>query len=219
MADAADAAAPSITAKSLTEGIGTFFLVFTIAMVVIEPGAGTLAPVAIAGVLAAMIYAGGHISGAHYNPAVTLAVMLRGKCPTVDVVPYIVVQLAGAAAASFLALFLKGDAEITPVEIDIVPALLAEFVFTFALVYVILNVATAPANEGNSFFGFAIGITVLAGAYAVGGISGGAFNPAVAMGLGITGLVEWADLWVHLVAQVAAAVAAAVVFKAVVRPS
>ena len=94
--------------KYLVEFIGTFFLVLTIGMTVISPGdAGNLAPLAIGGVLMVMIFAGGHISGAHYNPAVTLAVFLRGKCPAKDVAPYIVSQLIAAAVASSLVLFLK----------------------------------------------------------------------------------------------------------------
>jgi aquaporin Z len=200
--------------KYLVEFIGTFFLLFTIGMTVIDPGgAGTLAPLAIASVLMVMVYAGGHISGAHYNPAVTLAVLLRGKCPVSDVVPYVVAQLVAAAAAAGLVRYLKVDAEITAMPLDVVPALLAEFLFTFALVYVILNVATVKATDGNSYYGLAIGFTVLAGAFAVGGISGGAFNPAVVVGLVVMGLVDVADIWIHLVAQIAAAVVAALTFR------
>jgi len=202
--------------KYLVEFIGTFFLVFTIGMTVIEPnGAGAMAPLAIAAALMVMVYAGGHISGAHYNPAVTFAVFLRGKCTLADVAPYIIAQIIAAACAAFVVLYLKGDAKIVAVVINPVPALIAEFLFTFALCYVVLNVATAKANAGNSFYGLAIGFIVLAGAYSVGSISGGAFNPAVAVGLGVMGLVKWADLWVHLVGEVAGAVAAALAFKAI----
>ena len=200
--------------KALVEFIGTFFLVFTIGMTVINPGgAGPMAPLAIGAVLMVMIYAGGHVSGGHYNPAVTLAVLLRGRCPSADVVPYIVAQSLGAAAAGGLTLFLKNAPEITAPVPATVPALLAEFLFTFALCYVVLHVATAPATSGNSYFGLAIGFTVLAGAYAVGGISGGAFNPAVVVGLGVMGLVEWSSTWIHLAGEVAGAVAAAIAFK------
>ncbi|MEO1128098.1 MAG: aquaporin [Planctomycetota bacterium] len=207
--------------KYLVEFIGTFFLILTIGMTVIDPGgAGAMAPLAIASVLMVMIYAGGHISGAHYNPAVTLAVLLRGKCPVSDLVPYVIAQLVAAVAAAALVRYLKVDAEIVAMAPAVVPALIAEFLFTFALVYVILNVATTKAAEGNSYYGLAIGFTVLAGAYAVGGISGGAFNPAVAIGLVVMGLVDASDVWIHLVAQVAAAIAAAFIFKfAVNEPS
>jgi aquaporin Z len=207
--------------KYLVEFISTFFLVFTIGMTVIAPGAGNLAPFAIAAVLMVMIYAGGHVSGAHYNPAVTIAVWLRGKCPAGDVVPYIAVQLGGAFVASLAVKALKtglvtkaaalGGA-MTP---EILPALLAEFLFTFALAWVILNVATNKDTAGNSYYGLAIGFTVLAGALAVGGISGGAFNPAVALGLCLMGLVAWGSLWIYLVACFGGAIVAALAYRAV----
>src|SRR5215475_7895096 len=95
--------------KYLVEFIGTFFLVFTIGMTVIDPGAGALAPLAIGSALMIMVYAGGHVSGGHYNPAVTIAVWLRGRCPTGDVGPYIGAQVAAAVVAAFAVLALKGD--------------------------------------------------------------------------------------------------------------
>jgi len=207
--------------KYLVEFISTFFLVFTIGMTVIAPGAGNLAPLAIAAVLMVMIYAGGHVSGAHYNPAVTIGVWLRGKCPASDIVPYFAAQLGGALAASFAVKALKTGiatkaAALTgPMTPEILPALLAEFIFTFALVWVILNVATNKNTAGNSYYGLAIGFTVLAGAYAVGGISGGAFNPAVALGLCTMGVVAWGSLWIYLVANFAGAIVAATVYKTV----
>ncbi len=154
------------------------------------------------------------MSGAHYNPAVTLAVFLRGKCDAKDVVPYMVAQvLAGAAAASCV-LFLKGPgAQITPMQLVVPQAILAELLFTFALAYVVLNVATAKQTDGNSFYGLAIGFTVLAGAFAVGGVSGGVFNPAVAVGISVMGLSSWANIWVYLVANFAGGALAALVFK------
>jgi aquaporin Z len=89
-----------------------------------------------------------------------------------------------------------------------------EFLFTFALCYVVLNVATSKDQEGNSFFGLAIGFTVLAGAFAVGGISGGAFNPAVTLGAAVGGLFAWSTLWVYIVVQAAAGIAAGLTFRA-----
>ena len=201
--------------KYIVEFIGTFFLVFTVGMVVLEPGAGNLAPVAIGSVLAVMIYAGGHISGAHYNPAVTLAVWMRGKCDTKDVFPYMAAQAVGGVVASLLALFLKENPVVTAATPKVLPALLAEFVFTFALCFVVLNVATARGTEGNSYFGFAIGFTVLVGAYAVGSISGGAFNPAVAVGITVMGLSAAQNIWIFLVANLLGGAVAAVAFKAV----
>ena len=200
--------------KYLVEFIGTFFLVTTIGMTVIDPGgAGNLAPLAIGSVLMVMIYAGGHVSGAHYNPAVTLAVFLRGRCPAKDVPGYIVAQVAGAAAAAGLVLFMKNSPTVTPSTPDVVRAFVAEFVFTFALCYVVLNVATSKKTSGNSNYGLAIGFTVLAGAFAVGPVSGGVFNPAVAVGITVMGLSTVANIWIYLAANFAASVAAATVFK------
>jgi aquaporin Z len=198
--------------KYLTELIGTFFLVLTIGCTVVPGAAGVIAPLAIGSALMVMIFAGGHISGGHYNPAVTLAVWLRGRCETKDVVPYMVSQIIGAALAAIVVGFLYGSGK--PMTIDNVPkAFLAEFLFTFALCYVVLNVATAKGTANNSFYGLAIGFTVLTGAFAVGGISGGAFNPAVAVGVGMMKLVQFSQIWIHLVADLLGGAAAAMVFK------
>lgn len=200
--------------KYAYEFIGTFFLVFTVGMVVLEPAAALgFAPLAIGTVLAVMIFAGGHVSGGHYNPAVSLAVFIRGKIALNDMLIYWVVQLVGGAVAAFAVLYLKGSPPVTAIAIDVVKVFLAEFIFTFALCFVVLNVATAKGTEGNSFYGWAIGFTVLAGAYAVGTVSGGAFNPAVAFGAALMGLFSWSTIWVYLIAQVAGAAVAALVFK------
>ncbi len=201
--------------KYIVEFIATFFLVFTIGMTVISPGIGSFAPIAIGAVLMIMIFAIGHISGGHVNPAVTVAVWLRGKCSTGDVPGYIISQLLAAVVASYAVCYLKGEGidAVVAKEIAVGPALLAEFLFTFALAYVVLNVATSKGTAGNSFYGLAIGMTVMVGAFAVGGISGGAFNPAVAVGISLMGLSAWANLWVFLVANFAGGVVAALVFK------
>ena len=200
--------------KYLVEFIGTFFLVTTILSVVLAPNdAGAMAPLAIGAILMVMVFAGGHVSGAHYNPAVTVAVFLRGKCGASDVLGYIVAQCAGAAVAVAVVTMLKGNPAVTPMQIAVMPALLAEFLYTFALCSVVLNVATCRGTSGNSFYGLAIGFTVLAGAYSVGAVSGGAFNPAVALGATLIGLFAASNLWVYLVGNFAAAVAAAFVFK------
>lgn len=203
--------------KYLVEFIGTFFLVFTIGGVVLGGSAGALGPVAIGSALMVMVYAGGHISGAHYNPAVTLAVFLRGKCPVTDVVPYWVAQIAGAIVAAFAAMFLFSEATPAAAAIgDNIPAaLLAEFLFTFALAYVVLNVATTDATADNSYYGLAIGFTVLVGAYAVGPLTGGAFNPAVAIGGCLMGLFSKSLIWVYLVANLAGGAVAAFAYMAI----
>ena len=196
------------------EFVGTFFLVLTIGFTGIAAGPGVIPPLAIGSVLMVMIYAGGHVSGAHYNPAVTLAIFLRGRCSAVDVLPYWIAQLAAAVAASSSVLFLKSAAA---VRLDAVPSTIfvAEFLFTFGLTYVVLNVATAKNTAGNSYFGLAIGFTVLVGAFAVGDMSGAAFNPAVAVAAMTMGMLAWGKLWVYLAAEFIGAAAAAMVFKAI----
>jgi aquaporin Z len=188
--------------------------VFTVGMRVIDPGgAGPMAPLAIGSALMVMIFAGGHISGGHYNPAVTLAVWIRGRSTAMDAVIYWVVQVLAGLAAAFLVLYMKGHPVVTAKALVVDRSLVAEFLFTFALAYVVLNVATAKGTSGNSFYGLAIGFTVLTGAYAVGGISGGAFNPAVAVGITAMGLSKLANLWIFLVADLAGGAAAGLVFR------
>ena len=199
--------------KYLVEFIGTFFLVLVVGMAVIEPGAGNLAPLAIGSALMVMVYAGGHVSGGHYNPAVTIAVWLRGRCPQSDVFPYIGSQLGGGIVASILVLALKGDGMASPADIKVFPALIAELVGTFALAYVVLNTATAKATSGNSYYGLAIGFTLMVMVFAFGNVSGGAFNPAVAVGITVMHLAKAGNLWIYLVANFAAGALAAIVFK------
>ena len=199
--------------KYLVEFIGTFFLVLTIGMVVIASDVGHFAPIAIGATLMVMIYAGGHISGAHYNPAVTLGVWLRGRCALKDVPGYLIAQCLAAVAAAKLTLMFKGYPPVEPVNIDVHHGLLTEFIGAFALVYVILNVATAKATAGNSFYGLAIGFTVTGIAYALGGYSIGAFNPAVAIGGAVVGLVKMSNLWIYFVGTFAAGAVAALTFK------
>jgi aquaporin Z len=201
--------------KLIVEAIGTFFLMLTIGLVAIDPGgAGAMAPVAIGSVLMVMVYAGGHISGAHYNPAVTLAVYLRGRAAARDIAGYWAAQLGAGALAAVAVPMLKRDLVVSEMTLAVGPMLLAEFLFTFALAFVILNVATARGTEGNSYYGLAIGFTVVAGAYAVGPVSGAAFNPAVAVGLVLLGAVPLGSLWIYLVANLLGGVAAALVFNA-----
>ena len=200
--------------KYITEFIGTFFLVLTVGMVVIG-GKGDFAPVAIGSILMVMIFAGGHISGGHYNPAVTLAVFLRGKIAIGDAIPYVIAQIVGAVVASYVVIYLLNDKipENAVVMVNSVKGLVAEFIGTFALAFVVLNVATAKGTSGNSFYGLAIGFTVLAMAFALGGISGGAFNPAVAVGISLMKLASWSDFWVYLVGCFGGASLAAIVFR------
>jgi len=206
--------------KYIAEFIGTFFLVLTIGCTGIGAGAGVIAPLAIGAALMVMVFAGGHISGGHYNPAVTLGVLMRGRLKAADAIPYMIAQVAGAAVAALVVIdLLRGGATVTPIAPKLVPALVAEFLFTFALVYVVLNAATADGTSGNSFYGLAIGMTVMTGAFAVGDISGGAFNPAVAVGISVMGISAWANIWMYLVANFVGGAVAALVFNMINPPA
>ena len=201
--------------KYLTEFIGTFFLVLTVGCTVIPGAAGVIAPLAIGAALMIMVFAGGHISGGHFNPAVTLAVFIRGRFEVKDVLPYWIAQIVGGVAAAYVSIFLVGKSG-TPMEMTNLPQVfVAEFLFTFALAFVVLNCATAKGTLDNSFYGLAIGMTVMVGAFAVGSISGGAFNPAVAVGIGLMKLVNLTQIWLHIVADLVGAAIAALAFKAV----
>ncbi len=202
--------------KYLVEFIGTFFLVLTI-VVTVGGNAGAMAPLAIGSILMVMIYAGGHISGAHYNPAVTLGVCMRGACPWSDMPGYVVAQVVGGILAAIVGEYLVGCiAGTEPLSAGpafaFLPGFLAEFLGTFALVWVVLHTATAKGTNGNSFYGLAIGFTVMACAYGLGSVSGGAFNPAVAGGVIAAGMSDVANIGGFLVGQLAAAAAAASLF-------
>jgi len=198
--------------KATVEFIGTFFLVATIGCTGIAAGHGVIPPLAIGAILMVMVYAGGHVSGANYNPAVSIGIFLRGRLSASDMATYWVAQLLGAVAAAVLILYNRGTAP-TVLEPNIARAFGVELGFTFALVYVVLNTATVKATAGNSYFGLAIGFTVLAGAFAVGNVSGGAFNPAVAVGAMMMGMLPWQLLWLYLAADLLGGAAAAMTFR------
>lgn len=199
----------------LMEFVGTFFLVLTVGLVVAQGVA--LAPVAIGFVLMVMVYAGGHVSGGHYNPAVSLGAALRGALPTKELVPYWVAQLLGAVVAAAVARWVAGPFTVAPgPDAGALAALTVETLFTFALVAVVLASATAAATKGNSFYGLAIGGTVLAAAFAGGGVSGGAFNPAVGVGAVVVDALAGGPaghVWLYVVGPLLGAVIAAAVFR------
>ncbi len=203
--------------RYLTEFIGTFFLVLTVCLT--APTGNPLAPLAIGASLMIMVYMGGHISGGHYNPAVSLAAAIRGALPMGQLVPYWIVQLLGAVVAALAARYALGKpfACAPGAGVGAGQALLVEFLFTFALCLVVLNVATAKKTEGNSYYGLAIGFTIVVAAFSGGGISGGAFNPAVGLGPilvnALTAGGSFADLWLYVVGPLLGGVVAALVFK------
>ena len=202
--------------KYITEFIGTFFLVLTISLCVITEQ--PLAPLAIGGTLMVMVFMGGHISGAHYNPAVSLAAYLRGALPGKELFPYMVFQILGGIVASILGNFIAdGSVPIAPGDnVSLTAAILVEFLFTFALALTVLNVATARGTKNNSFYGLAIGFMVMCGAFAGGGISGGAFNPAVGIGLSFGAFLDGSGgIWfpLYVIPPIIGGMLAAYVFK------
>jgi aquaporin Z len=209
---------PRAGAKYIVEAIGTFVLVFTVGAAVAS--GSSLAPLAIGAALMVMVYAGGHVSGGHYNPAVTLAVLLRRKIGLRDTVAYWTVQLVAGVLAALLVRTVIDPVEATKTATltlsghALAAAFVVELLFTAALCYVVLNVATSKSHPDNSFYGLAIGFTVVAGAAAVGTISGGAFNPAVTLGAAVMGMFAWSTLWVYLLAQLVGGIAAGLTFVA-----
>ena len=199
--------------KLTTEFIGTFFLSLTICTVAVYGPEVEYAPFGIAATLMVMIYAGGHISGAHYNPAVTVSIYLRGACDKEEVLPYIASQvIAAVSAAIVVENLLSPDVVVPGFELG-TDAVVAELLFTFALAYVILNVATTESTSGNGYYGAAIALVVLAGAITVGSISLASFNPAVTSALIVSGKLTLADSWMHFVPQFVGAVLATYVYK------
>ncbi len=172
--------------KLLVEFIGTFFLVLTIGCCVFSAGNGVIPPLAIGFCLMVMVYAGGHVSGAHYNPAVSVACAIRGALSAKELVPYWIAQVLGGCVGALIVKQLV-TVEAGEANFDLCKLIVAELLFTFALCYVVLHSATSKDNENNSFYGLAIGSTVMVGAFATAGLCYGAFNPAVALGLSAMG--------------------------------
>jgi len=188
--------------KLAVEFIGMFLFVFTVGMATesANKAGAVLAPLAIGSVLMVIVFAGGHVSGGHYNPAVSTAVFIRGKIKANEYVAYMVTQFIAAALAGLLVNAVGGK-ETAGATATTGKMLVVEFLFTFALAYIVLNVATAKGTEGNSFYGLAIGFLVVVGAISVGWISGAAFNPAIALGATVLGAFEWSNIWIYLLAD------------------
>ncbi len=203
----------SLTRKLTVEFIGMFLFVFTVGMATesANKSGAILAPIAIGSVLMVLVFAGGHVSGGHYNPAVSTAVFIRGKMKSNEYLAYMLTQFAAAALSGLLVNAIGGK-QIAGATASTGKMLVVEFLFTFALAYVVLNVATAKGTEGNSFYGLAIGSVVIVGAISVGWVSGAAFNPAIALGATVLGAFKWSNIWIYLLADFLGAAAAAAAF-------
>jgi len=201
--------------KYLMEFIGTYFLMLTIGCVVILGAIGVIPAIAIGAALMIMVYAGGYVSGGHYNPAVSLAAAMRKALSWNHIAQYWLSQFAGAACAALTVMLVARNVlPVSPVELNTASVFLGETLFTFLLAFVVLHVATTAETEGNSYFGLAIGSAVMVGIFAVGSICAAAFNPAVAIGLGMLGLITWKIAAFTLLANFAGGVLAAVAFCA-----
>jgi aquaporin Z len=200
--------------KYLTEFIGTFFLVLT---VLLSVHYNSMPGLAIGAILMVMVYMGGPISGGHYNPGVSLGVALRGKLSCGERIAYWIAQVVGAGGAVLVGWSFVGHADVPGIKAFsggmVLSALIAESVFSFALVLTVLSTATSAKSAGNSYFGLAIGFTVGAGVLAVGALTGAAFNSAVGVGVCMFGLSASANLWVYIVANLLGGAVAAAVFR------
>lgn len=199
--------------KLAVECVGTFVLVLVIDLCRMQ-GDGIAIALASGAVLSSLVFAGGHISGAHFNPVVTLAVFLRGKCSATDVPSYIFFQFLGASVAALMAstFFVSKLGSGMDLSVTVGQALAAEILGTFFLCWVVLNVATSKDTESNSFYGLAIGMSLMAGTFAFGPISSAAFNPAVALSYGVCNISGFNNLWIYIVAEVIGAVSACYLF-------
>jgi len=209
-------------APYLVELIGTFFLTLTIGFNVVlnDP----IAALPIGGVLMVLVFYGGHISGAHYNPAVTFGAKLtfRDHIGWRKSALYVVIQYIGSflAALTYWGITNKTFTFRPGAGYDNWQALVVELIYTFLLVSVMINTATTKSQAGNSFFGLAIGFAVLVGAFTIGPISGATMNPAVATGATLVDFIHYngsvdhiKHLWVYWVGPFAGAVLAALIFR------
>lgn len=209
--------------KLLTEFLGSFLFMGAIAMVV--PAGTPLAPLAIGAALMCAVYMGGHHSGAHFNPAVSLAVFMQKKMTMKEMLGYIVAQILGAIAAFSLGAWVTGIAPgiapgidpTTAQQFTLAKALAVEIFFTMFLSIVVLNVAAHKNNEGKGFYGLAIGFTIVAAAFAGGWISGGAFNPAVGIGATVGKAIfdsgTFDQVWVYIVGPLLGGALGSVLFS------
>lgn len=203
--------------KYLMEGIGAFF--FTLAVVMAAAlDKGQMAPLIAGGMLLALYYSGAPISGAHYNPAVSLAELIRGKLDRVDFSYYWVAQFAGSSIAAIMAVFLlrcSGNGDFPVRQYDSICALIAEFLGAFVLVFTFLQVNSPLVVTGNASAGLALGFIYFGSAFVFAPLSGGYFNPALFVGACLAGLADWSDILIYLAGGLLGAAAAVSVFRIV----
>ncbi|MCB1136298.1 MAG: aquaporin family protein [Chlamydiia bacterium] len=194
----------------VVEFLGTFFLVLTV-------GFSGGDPLAIGAVLMIMVYIGGHLSGGHYNPAVSTAVWLRGRLRTSRWLAYMLAQIVGACTAGCLYYFLNDSFFGPTPNVPVSHAVILEFIYTLALCLTVLTVATTAKLKGNQIYGLAIGFAVLAGVASIGSMTGAALNPAVATGPALTrflfGTASWSVLWIYWVGPMAAGMVAGILYR------
>jgi len=203
--------------KMVSEFIGTYILVLTVGLNVL--GGSPAGAFSIAAALMCMIYALGTVSGAHFNPAVTLAIMCSGrnKCSAEEGIKFMIVQVAAGICAAFTYSALENGKtfELKPEHSTWTQVFVVEMIFTFVLAFVVLSVATAKKSLAE-YFGFAIAMCVTVGGFAIGKVSGGALNPAVAIGISSSHLLNSGDGWpclIYTLAELVGGGLAAVVFQ------
>lgn len=200
--------------KYLTEFIGTYFLVFTVISTLLFGVDGIVCAFAAGFALMICVYAGGYISGGHYNPAVSIAAAVRGALDLKQLIPYWISQVLGAVAAVYSVIAFVKIPDLTFCPFTPVQIIVGEFLFTFLLCYTVLHVATSAKTSGNSYFGFAIGSSVTLGALTVGGtMCFGAFNPAVALSLFATNLACPSAVMLTILTNIFAGIIAGLIFK------
>jgi aquaporin Z len=205
--------------KYLTEGIGTFFLLFITILTSQNPDIALAAPLAAGAALLAMTYVGERISGAHYNPAITLAMLMRASTSRTDAIYYIMAQLIGGVLAALIGGFLLNCNTGQEIQMHYnkmgICSIVAEFCGAFGLTYVFMNVNNPRQTAEKSFSGIAMGFTLAGFIYALRSISGGVFNPALALSLLTIGALDGSDLWIYLAGAILGAAAANTVFLVV----
>ena len=200
----------------LAEALGVFLIVGLGGMAILGGAAALAAALAFAFAVTVLVYAFGHLSGAHFNPAVTLAFAATGHFPWRRVPGYLAAQLVGATLAGLLLLALFGDAAPAATRLGAgvgpLEGFAVEAVATFLLALVIIAVATDP-RSAPGLAGLAIGLAVGVGAIAAGPLTGGSMNPARSLGPAVAA-GRWEDLWLYLAAPTAGAVAAMLAYEA-----